>query len=69
MPIHPELSKVVSDESRNNYFNLLNQTGVAWYDYENYFNGDAFVDIHHVTFDSAKSFSSVFADLIIQELT
>lgn len=69
MPLHPLLSEKITNESRNNFFTLLNETGVSWYDMEQDYGEEFFYDTHHATLDGAKKFAPVLAKLIIKELT
>ena len=72
MPIHPETSHDISEESRQIFFDFLNTTGVKWYDYEyscqddNYWYDDGY---HMAPLTGSKLFAPVMADLIIQELS
>jgi len=69
MPLHPLVSEEITDESRQNFYDLLNETGAKWYDYEFLLEGEYFRDTHHMTFDGALEFAPVMADLIIQEMS
>lgn len=69
MPLHPLVSEEITDESRQNFYDLLNETGAKWYDYEFLLDGEYFSDTHHMTFDGALEFAPVMADLIIQEMS
>ena len=68
MPLHPLLSEKITDESRVNFYNLLNETGSIWYDLEHDYDGDYFWDSHHATFDGALKFAPRMADLIIEQV-
>ena len=69
MPLHPLFSEKVTDESRQNFFDLLNQTGAKWFDMEKDYGDEFFRDSHHAMFEEgALVFSPRMADLIIQEL-
>ncbi|MDO5844219.1 MAG: hypothetical protein Q4Q53_03620 [Methanocorpusculum sp.] len=67
-PLHPYFSEKITNESRNNMFNLLNETGAIWYDMETFYNETYFRDSHHATFESGKWFSKHMADLIIEQV-
>ena len=70
MPIHPLVSEKITDESRQNFYGLLNQTGATWYDMERDYDSAFFRDTVHARFDTgALVFAPVMADLIIQELS
>ena len=70
MPIHPAYSEKISDESRQNFHNLLDQTGVKWYDMEFLYGDEFFRDYIHSLFETgALVFAPVMADLIIQEMS
>ena len=69
MPLHPLCSEKITDESRKNFFDLLNQTEANWYDYEYALDGEYFRDTHHMSYYGAHLFAPLMADLIIQELT
>lgn len=69
MPLHPLFSEQITDESKQNFTNLLNSTGASGiYDYECYYSDDFFRDSHHAFLRGALEFAPVMADLIIQEL-
>lgn len=69
MPLHPLISEHVTEESRENFFSLLDSTGAIWYDYEfscpeNYYWS---YDGHHINPDvGAKMFAPQMAELIIE---
>ena len=69
MPIHPLLSETISNDSRQNYFNLLNMTGAKWIDMEYEYGDDHFRDTQHTLWTGSEDFSRKMADLIIQELS
>lgn len=70
MPLHPLLSDTFTTKSIDNYFQILNETGVAYYDYEALFaDASDFSDMYHMSFSGAQKFSPLIADLIIQELS
>lgn len=71
-PLHPFSSEKITDETRQNFFDMLNTTGVKWYDYEFALPDEScwYKDGRHVApFTGAKTFAPVMADLIIQEMT
>lgn len=68
MPLHPNLSEKITDESRANYYTLLNKTGAIWYDFEKDYDEDYFNDGIHATFDGALKFAPRMADLIIEQV-
>lgn len=65
MPLYPLHSELITDESRNNYYNLLNETGVTWFDMEKLYNKSLFMDHSHLSYDGALEFAPVMTDLII----
>ena len=69
MPIHPLLSEKITDESRGNYFAILDTLGVKIIDMEKEYGDEHFWDLIHTTWDGALDFSDKMADLIIQELS
>lgn len=69
MPINPLLSEKISIYSYENYYSLLNETRVTWYDLDGSISQEYFFDEVHMTFDGALAFAPVMADLIIQELS
>ena len=70
MPINPLLSEKITDESRQNFFDVLNQTGAKWYDLEFLYDEEYFADSHHMWSVYGRDyFSPVMADLIIQEMS
>lgn len=68
MPLHPLYSEKITDESRVNFFNLLNETGAVSYDLERDYGENYFCDTMHATFDGAMNFSPRMADLIIEQV-
>ena len=68
MPLHPMLSEKITDESRANFYDLLNETGAMWYDLERDYGDEFFVDDHHASFDGALKFAPRMADLIIEQV-
>lgn len=69
MPISPILSDLISNESRQNYFNILNNTTAVWYDFEKDYDYDFFKDLMHATDYGSTLFAPVVADIIIQEMS
>ena len=69
MPLHPITSSYITDESRQNMYDLLNQTGAAWYDMERDYDDTFFKDNHHASLYGALQFTPVITDLIIQEMS
>lgn len=69
MPISPILSNLISDSTRQNYFDLLNETGANWYNMETDYGYDFFNDLMHASEYGSDLFAPVVADLIIQELS
>lgn len=69
MPLHPITSSYITDESRQNMYDLLNQTGAPWYDMECDYDETFFKDNHHASLYGALQFTPVITDLIIQELS
>lgn len=69
MPLHPLVSEKITDESRQNFYDLLNQTGAVWYDFEMAYNDEFFQDSHHASKYGGMIFAPVMADLIIQEMS
>lgn len=68
MPLHPLLSDRITDESRANFYDLLNETGAVWYDFERDYDGNYFRDGVHANFEGALNFSSRMADLMIEQV-
>ncbi|WP_042705977.1 hypothetical protein [Methanomicrobium mobile] len=68
MPLHPLLSERITDESRANYYDLLNETGAVWYDFEHCLDEDSFSDSHHVIHIGALKLAPRIADLIIEQV-
>lgn len=69
MPINPLLSEKISSDSYKNYYSLLNETEVTWYDLDGSISSDYFFDEVHMTFDGALAFAPIMADFIIQEMS
>lgn len=68
MPLHPLLSERITDESRANFYSLLNETGAVWYDLERDFGDEFFRDGVHANFNGAMKFAPRMADLIIEQV-
>ena len=68
MPLHPLTSEKITDESRQNFYDLLNETGAKWYDMELGCGDEYFFDSHHMTFYGATQFAPRMAELIISEV-
>ncbi|MCZ0860060.1 hypothetical protein O0S10_02300 [Methanocorpusculum sp. MG] len=68
MPLHPLTSEKITDESRQNFYDLLNETGAKWYDMEFGCGDECFIDSHHMTFYGATQFAPRMAELIISEV-
>ena len=69
MPLHPLISEHVTEESRENLFDLLDSTGALWYDYEFACPDDEYwyKDGHHIAPETgAKMFAPQMAELIIE---
>ena len=69
MPLHPLISEHVREESRENFFALLDSTGALWYDYEFACPDDDYwyKDGHHIAPETgAKLFAPQMAELIIE---
>ena len=69
MPLHPLISEHVTEESRENFFALLDSTGALWYDYEFACPDDDYwyKDGHHIAPETgAKQFAPQMAELIIE---
>ena len=69
MPLHPLISEHVTEESRENFFALLDSTGALWYDYEFACPDDEYwyKDGHHIAPETgAKMFAPQMAELIIE---
>lgn len=68
MPLHPLFSEKITDESRQNFYDLLNQTGAKWYDMEKDYGDEFFADSHHASIEGAEIFAPRMADLIIEQV-
>ena len=68
MPLHPLYSEKITDESRANFYTLLNETCAIWYDLERDYDEDYFNDGIHASFDGAMKFAPRMADLIIEQV-
>ena len=69
MPLHPLISERITNESRDNFFELLDSTGALWYDYEFACPDDEYwySDGHHMApYTGAKMFAPQMAELIIE---
>lgn len=69
MPVSPLLSEKITDESRQNFYDYLDSTGVMWLDMENMYDDSHFFDYIHSTWEGSLDFSSKMVDLIIQEMS
>ncbi|MDE2521575.1 MAG: hypothetical protein O0X93_00255 [Methanocorpusculum sp.] len=68
MPLHPLFSEKITNESRQNFFDLLNETGAKWYDMEFAYDSEYFRDSHHASLEGGTFFSQDMAELIISEV-
>ena len=68
MPLTPALSNLISNDTRKNFFNLLDETGASWYDFERAYGYEFFGDIVHASDYGSDLFAPVIADVIIQEM-
>lgn len=68
MPLTPALSNKISNETRQNFFDLLNDTGANWYDFERAYGYEFFSDLVHASSYGSDLFAPVVADIIIQEM-
>ena len=68
-PLHPLYSEKITSESRENYYNIFNDSGVVWYDFETIFGDEYFRDSHHLSWNGSLMFAPIMVDLIIQELS
>lgn len=68
-PINPLTSDKISEDTRNKYFSILDDTGYEWADFEYRIPAEYFFDGSHTTFAGAMKLAPMWADLIIQELT
>ena len=69
MPLHPLISEVIDNKSRVNFYNLLNETGSLWYDYEFSCPNDEYWykdGLHIAPYTGAKMFAPQMAELIIE---
>lgn len=64
MPIHPTLSDLISDTTRQNYFDVLNKTGTQWYNMEKLYSHGYFTDASHLSNKGTDAFSPLIADII-----
>ena len=67
MPLNPLLSERTPNSTRNNYFDLLNNTGVKYYDFEMKYASDNFIDMTHMNALGRKKMSEEIATLILKE--
>lgn len=66
MPLHPLLLEKISDDTRRNYFSLLNSTNSSYYDYERRYGPQCFSDLTHLNCLGRKEFSEDMAKLILE---
>jgi hypothetical protein len=64
MPLHPLLSARISNETRNNYFNFLNSTGVKYYDFETSFSSRYFSSLTHLNDAGRKHFTELLCPIV-----
>jgi hypothetical protein len=64
MPLNPLLSARISNETRKNYFNFLNQTGVKYYDFERACSREHFVDLTHLNSAGRKRFTELLCPIV-----
>jgi hypothetical protein len=68
MPINPLQSASINEKSRSNLSNFLNSTGVQWYDYEQEYGSDYFIDLLHMNAAGRNDFSPKVAELLADNL-
>jgi hypothetical protein len=68
MPINPLMSGVINESSRHNLSNFLNSTGVPWYDYEQEYPSEYFIDTTHMNVGGRTDFSPKVAKIIADNL-
>jgi len=68
-PINPLASDKITEDTRENYYSVLNETGYDWYDLEYSIPAEYFFDGTHPTFDGAMALAPIWADIIIQEMS
>lgn len=68
LPIHPLISKKITDKSRQNFSDFLNQTGATWIDMETLYDEEHFRDEVHSTWNGSQDFSKVMVNIIIKEV-
>lgn len=68
MPLNPVHSEKIDDVSRRNYHDFLNQTRVKWYNMEQIYGTESFVDHAHLSYYGALDFAPHIADIITQEV-
>lgn len=64
MPLNPLLSAKISNDTRKNYFNFLNSTGVKYYDFETSCSGEYFVDLTHLNDAGRKHFTELLCPIV-----
>jgi hypothetical protein len=68
MPIDPHESSLITDSSRYNLSMFLNSTGVPWYNYEQEYPSEYFIDLQHMNVAGRKNFSPKVATIIENNL-
>jgi hypothetical protein len=68
MPNDPSGSKYISNSTRDNYSSYLNNLGITYYDFENYYSSDFFRDYTHMNEKGRTSFSHDIAKIIFQDV-
>jgi hypothetical protein len=65
MPLHPLMSAKISNETRHDYFNFLNSTGVEYYDFEKAFQSMYFADLTHLNSAGRKHFTEMLCPIVL----
>ncbi len=64
MPLNSLLSAKISNDTRKNYFNFLNYTGVKYYDFETSCSDEYFADLTHLNNAGRKHFTELLCPIV-----
>nr|MDE2523293.1 hypothetical protein [Methanocorpusculum sp.] len=68
MPLHPLISEKITNESRQNFSDFLNETGAVWYDYERILGDESFFDSRHLSWTGTRNFTPKAVEIIVNEV-
>ncbi|MCJ7443179.1 MAG: hypothetical protein MUO26_01375 [Methanotrichaceae archaeon] len=69
MPYHPDYLRTISNESKNNYSNLMNETGCSYYNLDSFCSDLEFFDYGHINYYGRQNLTKEVAEIIRYEVT